>query len=107
MMIEVPEQLDTVHPSKTMTLSESPSPIELAVVIPTYNERENVGPLFAALERTLVGTEWEAIFVDDHSPDGTSEVIRELALTNRRVRVLERIGRRGLSSACIEGMLAT
>jgi len=107
MMIEVPEQLDTVHPSKTMTLSESPSPIELAVVIPTYNERENVGPLFAALERTLEGTEWEAIFVDDHSPDGTSEAIRELALTNRRVRVLERIGRRGLSSACIEGMLAT
>ena len=82
-------------------------PIELAVVIPTYNERENVAPLLALLEQALARTEWEAIFVDDNSPDGTSEFIRGLAANNRRVRVLERIGRRGLSSACIEGMLAT
>jgi dolichol-phosphate mannosyltransferase len=83
------------------------APIELAVVIPTYNERENIAPLISALGMTLAGREWEAIFVDDNSPDGTADHIRELALTNRRVRVLERIGRRGLSSACIEGMLAT
>jgi len=82
-------------------------PTELAVVIPTYNERENVLPLLTLLEQALAGTEWEAIFVDDSSPDGTSEFIRSLAVTNHRVRVLERIGRRGLSSACIEGMLAT
>jgi len=82
-------------------------PIELAVIIPTYNERENVAPLLALLEQALARTEWEAIFVDDNSPDGTSEFIRGLAANNRRVRVLERIGRRGLSSACIEGMLAT
>jgi len=106
-MIDVPEQLDAAYPSETMILSESPVPIELAVVIPTYNERENVAPLLALLEQTLAGTEWEAIFVDDNSPDGTSEFIRGLAANNRRVRVLERIGRRGLSSACIEGMLAT
>jgi dolichol-phosphate mannosyltransferase len=83
------------------------SPIELAVVIPTYNEMENVSLLLAALNDVLAGTEWEAIFVDDNSPDGTAEYVRELAATNRRVRVLERIGRRGLSSACIEGMLTT
>jgi dolichol-phosphate mannosyltransferase len=83
------------------------SPIELAVVLPTYNERENVPILLAALERTLAGTEWEAIFVDDNSPDGTAEYVRGLAVTNRRIRVIERIGRRGLSSACIEGMLTT
>lgn len=106
-MIDLPEQLDEAYPSETMTLSESALPIELAVVIPTYNERENVAPLLALLEQTLAGTEWEAIFVDDNSPDGTSEFIRGLAANNRRVRVLERIGRRGLSSACIEGMLAT
>ena len=81
--------------------------LELAVVIPTYNEIENVPPLLAALEKTLGGLEWEVIFVDDNSPDKTAELIRVLALTNRRLRVLERIGRRGLSSACIEGMLAT
>jgi len=81
--------------------------IELAVVIPTYNERENVAPLLTALEIALAGIEWEAVFVDDSSPDGTAEYTRRVAATDRRVRVLERIGRRGLSSACIEGMLAT
>jgi dolichol-phosphate mannosyltransferase len=82
-------------------------PLELAVVIPTYNEIENIPLVLAALERTLHGIEWEVVFVDDNSPDKTAEFIRDQALTNRRVRVLERIGRRGLSSACIEGMLAT
>ena len=84
-----------------------PSAIELAVVIPTFNERENVSVLLTALERALAGIEWEVIFVDDNSPDGTAEHLRSIAVTNRRVRVLERVGRRGLSSACIEGMLAT
>ena len=83
------------------------SPIELAVVIPTYNERENAPLVLAALEKVLMGTQWELIFVDDNSPDGTAEHIRRLASRDRRVRVLERIGRRGLSSACIEGMLST
>jgi dolichol-phosphate mannosyltransferase len=82
-------------------------PVELAVVIPTYNERGNVPPMLSALAKALTDIEWEVIFVDDHSADGTAEVVREAAQTNRRVRVLERIGRRGLASACIEGMLAT
>jgi dolichol-phosphate mannosyltransferase len=83
------------------------SALELAVVIPTYSERQNISPLLAGLESALGGTDWEAIFVDDNSPDGTAEYIRQIALTNRKVRVLERVGRRGLSSACIEGILAT
>lgn len=82
-------------------------PIELAVVIPTYNEKDNIPLLLAGLEKTLTGIEWEAVFVDDNSPDGTAEYIRGVAANNRRVRVIERIGRRGLASACIEGMLAT
>jgi dolichol-phosphate mannosyltransferase len=82
-------------------------PLELSVVIPTYKERQNVAPLVASLEVALQGVNWEVIFVDVHSPDHTADVIRELALTNSRVRVLERIGRRGLSSACIEGMMAS
>ena len=81
--------------------------LELSVVIPTYNERQNVAPLLASLEAALQGINWEVIFVDDHSPDHTADTIRELALTNPRVRILERIGRRGLSSACIEGMMAS
>src|ERR1700734_565722 len=81
--------------------------LELSVVIPTYKERENVAPLVASLEAALQGINWEVIFVDDHSPDQTADAIRELALNNPRVRILERIGRRGLSSACIEGMMAS
>lgn len=81
--------------------------IELAVIVPTFSERENVPAVVAALETALVEIQWEVIFVDDHSPDGTADRVRELAATDRRIRVLERIGRTGLSSACIEGMLAT
>lgn len=82
-------------------------PAALAVVIPTYNERENILPLLNALCKALAGIEWEVIFVDDNSPDGTAEHIRGVSVGDRRVRVLERIGRSGLSSACIAGMLAT
>jgi len=81
--------------------------LELAVVIPTYNEVENIPLVLTAVEQALRGIEWEVVFVDDNSPDKTAESIRTLALTNRRVRVLERVGRKGLSSACIEGILAT
>jgi dolichol-phosphate mannosyltransferase len=82
-------------------------PLELSVVIPTYKERENVAPLIAGLEAALQGVNWEVIFVDDHSPDHTADAVRELALSNPRIRIIERVGRRGLSSACIEGMMAS
>jgi dolichol-phosphate mannosyltransferase len=81
--------------------------LELAVVIPTFNERDNVPVLLARLQQVLAGIEWEAIVVDDDSPDGTTQIAREVARSDRRVRVIKRIKRRGLSSACIEGMLAT
>jgi dolichol-phosphate mannosyltransferase len=80
---------------------------ELSVVVPTYNEQANILPLLAGLARTLEGVGWEVLFVDDNSPDGTTERIRDVALSDPRVRILTRIGRRGLSSACIEGILAT
>ncbi|WP_445193782.1 glycosyltransferase family 2 protein [Sphingomonas sp. Tas61C01] len=82
-------------------------PLELAIVIPTFNERANVPLLVARLDEALTGRNWEAIFVDDDSPDGTAEAAREIGRADARVRVIQRIGRRGLSSACIEGMLAT
>ncbi len=82
-------------------------PLELTVVVPTFEERGNVVELIARLAVALDAVAWEVIFVDDHSADGTAEVLRGVARTDRRVRVLERIGRRGLSSACIEGMMAS
>jgi len=81
--------------------------LQLAVVIPTFNEKANVATLIAKLDQALVGLNWEAIFVDDDSPDGSADAARAIARLDKRVRVIQRIGRRGLSSACIEGMCAT
>ena len=83
------------------------SPPELAIVVPTYNEAANVTDLVALLDAALKGVAWEVIFVDDDSPDRTHEVVRRISLTDPRVRFLRRVGRRGLSTACIEGMLST
>jgi dolichol-phosphate mannosyltransferase len=80
---------------------------ELTVVIPTLNERANIGPLVELLDRVLDTVGWEVIFVDDDSPDGTADWIREISRRDGRVRCLQRIGRRGLTTACIEGALAT
>ena len=80
---------------------------ELAVVIPTLNEKDNVVPLVELLDAVLDGVSWEVIFVDDDSPDATAKRIREISRRDRRVRCLQRIGRRGLTTACIEGALAT
>lgn len=85
----------------------SAQPAELSIVVPTFNESANVAELVARLGRVLDGVAWEVVFVDDDSPDGTAAAVRSLARRDPRVRVLQRIGRRGLSSACIEGMLAT
>lgn len=79
---------------------------ELSVILPTYNERENVPQIIAKLWSALSSLRWEIIFVDDNSPDGTSELIRTYAARDERIRLIKRVGRRGLSSACIEGMFA-
>ncbi|QZH76683.1 MAG: glycosyltransferase family 2 protein [Erythrobacter sp.] len=82
-------------------------PLELAVVLPTLNERANIAPMVARLEAALGPTGWEAVFVDDNSHDGTAEEARRIGRTDSRIRVIQRIGRRGLASAAIEGMCAT
>jgi dolichol-phosphate mannosyltransferase len=81
--------------------------IRLGIVLPTYNERGNIRTMVERLDAALAGIAWEVIVVDDNSPDGTADEARSLAAEDRRVRVLQRIGRRGLSSAAIEGMCAT
>jgi dolichol-phosphate mannosyltransferase len=84
----------------------SPTP-ELTVVVPTLNERDNIVPLVELLDTALAGIAWEVIFVDDDSRDDTAAAVRAMARRDGRVRCLQRIGRRGLSTACIEGVLAS
>ena len=85
----------------------APVPPELAVVIPTLNERENILALVERLEAALAGIRWEAVFVDDDSPDGTADLVREMGQRRSNIRCVQRLERRGLSSACIEGILAS
>jgi dolichol-phosphate mannosyltransferase len=80
---------------------------EVTIVVPTFNERDNVSPLLELIGAALAEIRWEIIFVDDDSPDGTATAVRELAQRDPRVRCIQRIGRRGLSTACIEGILAS
>ncbi len=83
-----------------------PAP-ELSVVVPTYNERANIPILVERLAHVLAGCDWEVLFVDDNSPDGTAAVARALGETDERVRCMRRSGRRGRAGACLEGMLAS
>ncbi len=81
--------------------------MELTVIIPTWKEAENVGPMTIALEEVLTpvaGEAWEVLFVDDDSPDGTADAVRELAKTHPHAKVLHRKGVRGHASACYDGM---
>jgi dolichol-phosphate mannosyltransferase len=80
---------------------------ELSIVVPTYKERGNVAELVRRLDAALSGVSWEAIFVDDNSPDGTAQAVKDIAQEDSRVRCLRRVGRRGLAGACIEGMLSS
>lgn len=80
---------------------------DLSIIVPTFNERDNVPLLLEKIDATLPGVAWEIIFIDDDSSDGTIEVLRSLSRKDPRVRSLHRIGRRGLSSAVVEGILST
>ncbi|MEI7712126.1 MAG: glycosyltransferase family 2 protein [Rhodospirillales bacterium] len=79
----------------------------LSVIVPCYNERPNVAPMIVKLDAALAGIAWEAIYVDDDSPDGTASEVRRIAQTDPRVRCIRRVGRRGLASAVIEGALSS
>lgn len=79
---------------------------EVTVVLPTYNERDNIAQAVERVAEALAGRAWEIIVVDDDSPDRTHEVARAIGERDPRVRCIRRVGRRGLSGACIEGMLA-
>jgi len=80
---------------------------ELSIIIPTFKEIDNIEEVIKRVRACLQGVAWEIIFVDDNSPDRTADRVREIARTDPNVRCIHRIGRRGLSSACIEGMLSS
>ena len=93
--------------SGTRDDAEFAKDLELAIVVPTFNEIDNIGTLIAVVQVALEGHAYEIIVVDDDSPDGTGDRVRQIAKRDRRVRCIQRIGRRGLSGAFIEGALAT
>src|SRR5262245_9056711 len=95
----------SAHPVSTSdALRRGP---QLSIVVPTFNEHGNVRELVQRIDRCLAGVDWEIVFVDDDSSDGTLRVLRDLSCADARVRHLQRIGRRGLASAVVEGILST
>ena len=81
----------------------------LALVIPTLYEAGNIRPLLERARRTLdaLGIPYELIVVDDDSRDGTDAIVDEFAGEDRRVRLLTRVGQRGLAGAVIHGWANT
>jgi hypothetical protein len=79
---------DTVLSNAAISDTAETGVLELAVVIPTYNEESNIAGIVERLERVLAGISHEIIFVDDDSPDGTWEAVRVIALNRRNVRVI-------------------
>ncbi len=73
-------------------------PLQLAIILPTNTERANLRPLVAKMNAALSGIggdiRWEAIYVDDNSPDGTADEARAINREDQRIRVIQRIGRR-------------
>ncbi len=101
--------MDQFFPSRAEKADAAPRTAgpELAVIVPTFNEVSNIAEMVERLGKALEGIRYEIIFVDDDSPDGTADAVRTLAARDARLRIVQRIGRRGLSSAVIEGMMAT
>jgi len=98
--------MTTIAPARPAVSAPRAAP-ELSVVVPTFNESANVPILVERLARILADCDWEVLFVDDNSPDGTAAVVRAIGEADGRVRAIRRIGRRGLAGACLEGMLAS
>jgi len=80
----------------------------LSIVVPTYNEKGNVSLLAERIAKAFSDIEYEIIFVDDKSPDGTADVIRSIPGfgKNEKIRLIERSGKLGLASAVVEGSKA-
>jgi dolichol-phosphate mannosyltransferase len=104
--LEETTHASAMRPPPSIGGSQSPSP-ELSVVVPTFNERDNVPCLIDLLKTALAKFSWEVIIVDDNSPDGTAELAKRMGADDSRIRCIRRVGRRGLAGACLEGILAS
>ena len=78
----------------------------LSIVIPTYNEKDNISKILEMLSLALGNVQYEIIFVDDNSPDGTANEVKIYMRKFSNLHLIHRIGRRGLSGAIIEGVFA-
>ena len=76
------EQAASTAKEQVMPKDQNQLPIEISVVVPTFNERDNVEKLIARIEQVLPDRKWEIIFIDDDSPDGTADLVRKLAQSN-------------------------
>ena len=103
---QIPAASTQAAPARADQIAARPAP-ELTIVVPTFNERANIPILVERLSRLFAACDWEMVFVDDNSPDGTAAAAREIGETDARVRCIRRIGRRGLAGACLEGMLSS
>jgi dolichol-phosphate mannosyltransferase len=79
---------------------------QVSVVVPTYNEAGNVAMIYDGLARALAGRSWELVVVDDDSPDGTGDAVRDLGRKHDNVRCIQRVQERGLCSAVHWGVQA-
>ena len=77
---------------------------EISVIIPTYNESENIIGLIDEVQSQLEGYDYEIIVVDDNSPDGTHLKVKDYAKNNSEVYCINRTWKKGLSSAVVEGV---
>ncbi|MGC8817147.1 MAG: glycosyltransferase [Candidatus Hadarchaeum sp.] len=78
--------------------------VELSIIVPTYNEAENLEQLVSGIFKSLQGRDFELIIVDDNSPDGTGKLADELAQQHKNIRVVHRPGKLGLGTAILDGM---
>ena len=76
--------------------------MQVSIIVPTYNEKDNIKPLVERIARALRDREYEIVIIDDNSPDGTAQLAADLGQTYP-VRVIKRRGKFGLGSAIIEG----
>lgn len=75
----------------------------LSILIPTYNEKDNIEPLVRALSN-IIKQKYEIIIVDDNSPDNTAAVVRKLSESHPNLRLLKRKQKQGLSKAIVAGV---
>ncbi|MBS7287763.1 MAG: polyprenol monophosphomannose synthase [Candidatus Freyarchaeota archaeon] len=79
--------------------------MRLSIIIPTYNERDNLEELAERLRSALGEAKYELVIVDDGSPDGTGKLAEELARRLGNVKVMHRPGKCGLASAVVDGLM--